>query len=226
MKHERLCNLAEVSPLIGQYLDELRHVQLQLDRSRFRHNIRRIAWLAGAEIAKRLQFSAVQTKTPLGVATGIRLAQPVVVASVLRAGLPFHEGLLDVFDSAESAFIGASRVEAQAGQASKTLGVEVALGYVASPQLDDKVLIFADPMLATGSSLIKSMQQLLTRGKPRATYILAAIASEAGVRRVLEMLPEAYLFCAGIDPELNAQSYIVPGLGDAGDLCFGAKSDF
>lgn len=223
-KHERVRELSLESPLAAEYLNELRDVHCQKDRLRFRFNLRRLAWLAGFALAKDLETISVDVQTPLGVASSRRIKTPIVIGSVLRAGLPFHEGLLEVFDNAESCFIGAARVEgAVKSDAQNVPEVEVELGYLASPNLQGKTLILADPMIATGGSLILALTQLMKRGKPKQIHIVGAIASVPGIQKVLAWNAELTIWCAGIDSYLNSNAYIVPGLGDAGDLSYGQK---
>lgn len=215
----KIHNLGESPSLFGQWLAEIRDLGLQQDRMRFRRNLERLGEIFAYEISKVLDYEPDEVTTPLGTAPTRRLRQQPVVASVLRAGLPLHQGLLNYFDRAENAFISAYRKHhAQAD----TFDVEIE--YLSSPPLDDKVLILCDPMLATGSSMVLAYQALLQRGTPRHSHIVAVIASRRGVEFTREKLPHNVTFWLGaVDPELTSRAYIVPGLGDAGDLAYGVK---
>lgn len=196
---------------------ELRDVSIQGDRMRFRKNLERIGEILAYEISKSLPFISKEVQTPLAK-TNINLpaVNPVIV-SVLRASLPFYQGFLNFFDKAESGFIGAFREEG-GGE------IKINLGYHASPSLEGKTLILADPMLATGKSFIRSIDTLLSHGTPKIIHIAAAFASPEGIKYIEEQLKVPYqLWIGAVDQSLNSQSYIVPGLGDAGDLAFGEK---
>lgn len=172
----------------------------------------------GYEISKKLRYTSVQTVTPLGVAECHQLSDPIVLGTILRAGIPMHEGLLSVFDKAENAFVSAYRKHHKDGT------FEVSLEYISSPDLDDKVLILCDPMLATGSSVVKTLNALIEEyGKPKEIHIIAVVASSAGLEYISIEYPDATVWIGAEDEELTAKSYIVPGLGDAGDLAFGQK---
>lgn len=212
-------NLALQNSIINQYISEIRDAEIQKDSLRFRKNLERIGEIFAYEISKTLAFVPTQTVTPLGIAdTKILAAQPVI-ATILRAGLPLHLGMLNVFDKAENAFVSAYRKH------HKNNTFEIALEYVACPDLNDKVLILCDPMLASGSSIVLTYKALLARGTPRHTHIVSAIASTQGIDHVRSHMPSQHytLWCAAVDEELTAQAFIVPGLGDAGDLAFGEK---
>ncbi len=198
---------------------ELRSVSIQQDRLRFRRNLERLGELMAYEISKKLPYQNVDIQTPLGIATTQVLRQQPVLATILRAGLPFHQGFTNYFDQAENAFAGAYRGYA-AGESDK---FEIAMDYIVSPDLSGKVLILCDPMLATGRSLEKVYHALLRYGIPAQTHIAAVIASPEGVRHVQQQLPQCHLWLGAIDDHLNEHFYIVPGLGDSGDLAFGAK---
>lgn len=210
-------NLSLQPSIINRFLAELRDIDIQQDRMRFRLNLERIGSLMAHEISKSLDFEPVEIETQLGVSTMLIPSQQVVVATVLRAGLPFHNGFLTVFDSAESAFVAAYRREHPDGT------MEIQLDYVSTPDIEDKVLILCDPMLATGSSVNMALQHLLRFGKPEVIHVAAVIASAQGVASVREVNPDIRIWVGAIDEELTAKSYIVPGLGDAGDLAFGEK---
>ena len=210
--------LAKQTTVAGNILAELRDVSIQTDRLRFRHNMHRIGEILAYEISKTLRYKNAEVDTPLGTAEHQVLEDRIVLGTILRAGLPFHEGMLHFFDKADNAFISAFRKEHKDGS------LEVQLDYVSSAQLDDSVLILCDPMLATGSSVLLSLERLLDQGTPREIHIASIIASVAGVEAVSRMYPKAKIWLGDIDEELTAKSYIVPGLGDAGDLAFGEKS--
>ena len=217
-------NLSENHSLIGTWVSELRHVDTQQDRLRFRRNLERIGEVSAYEISKTLPFHEVEVPTPLGTSPAFVLKEQPVLATILRAGLPLHQGLLNYFDRADNAFISAYRKHRRDGS------FEINLEYISCPPLDDRILIIADPMLATGSSLVKTIQFLREEGTAREVHIVAAIACTVGiefVRReeyVLRAQPKAIIWCGDIDDELTAKGYIVPGLGDAGDLAFGVKT--
>ena len=210
-------NLTSFNSVASQFIAELRDQHIQKDRLRFRRNLERIGEILAYEISKTLDYHVVPTETPLGVADMNLPQKRIVLATVLRAGLPFHQGMLHYFDQADNAFIGAYRREHKNGS------LDIQLDYVGSADLNDAVLILADPMLATGASINLALQQLARYGKPAVIHIAAVIASNAGVEAVKKAHPKAYLWTGAVDEELTAKSYIVPGLGDAGDLAFGEK---
>jgi len=203
----------------NQYLAELRDVSIQQDRMRFRRNLERLGELMAYEISKTLSYQNKDVTTPLGVSKTQVLRQQPVLATIMRAGLPLHQGFLNFFDQAGSAFAGAYRGYSP-GQEEN---FEIEMDYITSPDLSGKTLILSDPMLATGRSLEKVYHALLRYGVPAQTHIAAAIASPEGVRHVQRQLPQCHLWIGAIDDYLNDLSYIVPGLGDAGDLAFGEK---
>ncbi|MEY4892581.1 MAG: uracil phosphoribosyltransferase [Bacteroidota bacterium] len=211
-------NFSQQHSLISNWVAELRDVNVQGDRMRFRRNLERIAESIGYELSKKLPAKEVEVTTPLGTAKHWVLDGQPVLATILRAGLPMHQGLLNYFDKADSAFISAYRKHHPDGS------FEISLEYLACPPLQDRVLIIADPMLATGASLAKTLQFLRQEGTPKEVHIVAAIACQVGIDAVLREEPTAKIWCGDIDEELTAKSYIVPGLGDAGDLAFGSKS--
>ncbi|UFH55693.1 uracil phosphoribosyltransferase [Spirosoma sp. KNUC1025] len=210
---------AQQSSLANQFMAELRNVSLQQDRLRFRRNLERLGELMAYEISKKLTYQNVSVQTPLGIANTQVLRQQPVLATILRAGLPFHQGFANYFDQAENAFAGAYRGYVPDGNDE----FEIAMDYIVSPDLSGKVLILCDPMLATGRSLEKVYHALLRYGIPAQTHIAAIIASPEGVRYVQQRLPQCHLWLGAIDDHLNEHFYIVPGLGDSGDLAFGAK---
>ena len=209
--------LSEFDSIGNQFIAELRDVAIQSDRLRFRKNLERIGEVLAYEISKSFPYTTKDVQTPLAK-TSVRIPSinPVIFA-VLRASLPFYNGFLNFFDKAESGFIGAFREEGE-GE------IKINLGYHASPSIQNKTLISADPMLATGKSFIRSIETILTHGTPEIIHIAAAIASPEGIKYLQERIPVPYkLWIGAVDQSLNAQSYIVPGLGDAGDLAFGEK---
>ena len=204
--------------VVNTFIAELRNTTIQKDPLRFRINLQRLGWCIAYELSKEMQYSKQDVTTPLGVATEFVIDETVVLGTVLRAGLPFHQGFLDVFDRAENAFVGAARVEVDGERP------EVSLGYEASPNLEGKVLVMIDPMIATGKSLIEATKALVkSRGQPKAIVFCGAIGSQAGVDYVQAQMPDSRLYIAAVDAELDENYYIVPGLGDAGDLSFGEK---
>lgn len=210
-------NLSEKYSLVSDWVCELRDVQIQQDRMRFRRNLERIGEVAALEISRTLAYVEKETTTPLGVSTSRVLRDQPVLATILRAGIPLHQGLLNYFDKADNAFISAYRKHNRDGS------FEISLDYISSPDIENRVLIIADPMLATGSSLVKTIQYLRAEGHPSEIHIVTAIACTVGIEYVQRSEPQVKIWCAAIDEELTAKGYIVPGLGDAGDLAFGAK---
>jgi uracil phosphoribosyltransferase len=210
-------NLSEQHSLISNWVAELRDLDIQHDRMRFRRNLERIGEVAAYEISKVLPFIEKDVQTPLGIANGKILKEQPVLATILRAGLPLHQGLLNYFDQADNAFISAYRKHNKDGS------FEISLDYVSCPELENRVVIISDPMLATGSSLVKTIHFLKAEGHPREIHIVAAIACTVGIEYVKREEPSVTIWCGDIDDELTAKGYIVPGLGDAGDLAFGTK---
>lgn len=210
-------NLSEQNSLVNNWVSELRDVTVQNDRMRFRRNLERIAEIAAYEISKTLTFEKKDIQTPLGVApTNIMVDQPVL-ATILRAGVPMHNGMLNYFDKGDNAFVSAYRKHNRDGS------FEISLEYISCPDLTDRVLIISDPMLATGSSLVKTIQFLREEGIPKSIHIVCAIGCTVGIEYVRRECPQVTIWCGDIDDELTAKGYIVPGLGDAGDLAFGSK---
>lgn len=212
-------NFAETPSLISQYMTELRDIDIQKDMLRFRKNLERIGQIMAYEISKRLRYDNVETTTPLATCTSQVIGEDVVLATIFRAGVPFHQGFLEYFDHAQNAFVSAYR------KYREKENFDVFIEYIASPRLDGKTLILVDPMLATGSSMDLSYRALLTKGTPAKIHIASVIASQAAVDFIRRSLPEdkTTLWIGAIDPEINSHSYIVPGLGDAGDLAYGIK---
>jgi uracil phosphoribosyltransferase len=211
-------NLSEQNSLVCTWVSELRDIAVQSDRMRFRRNLQRIAEVAAYEISKSLDWEAVDIETPMGTAISVRLKKQPVLANILRAGVPMHEGLLNYFDKADNAFISAYRKHHRDGT------FEIKLEYVSSPDLEGRVLILADPMLATGASLVKTIEELKEEGEPAQIHIVCAIACTVGIEHVQRHAPNVKIWCGDIDDELTAKGYIVPGLGDAGDLAYGPKT--
>jgi len=210
-------NLSEEHSLISNWVAELRNTEIQTDRYRFRRNLERIGEIAAYEISKKLPFVETETQTPLGIAGSKILKEQPVLATILRAGLPLHTGLLNYFDKADNAFVAAYRKHEKDGT------FEISLEYISSPDLEDRILIISDPMLATGSSLVKTIHLIRDEGIPREIHIVCAIACTVGIEYVRREAPDVTIWCGDIDDELTAKGYIVPGLGDAGDLAFGTK---
>lgn len=214
-----LHNLTLENSILNQYVTELRDVEVQKDSMRFRKNLERTGELFAYEISKQLEYETVKTNTALGIADSKALSQQPVIATVLRAGLPFHQGILNIFDKAGNAFIGAYR------RHHKNNTFEIVLEYTTCPDITGKTLILCDPMLASGSSMVLAYKSLLQHGIPKHTHIVSVIASVAGLDYLKKNIPSPNytVWCGAIDQELTAQAYIVPGLGDAGDLSFGDK---
>lgn len=198
---------------------ELRSVDIQNDRLRFRTNIDRIGQIMAYEISKRLEYKETEVTTPLGKCICQEPAEQIVLATILRAGLPFHHGFLSYFDHAENAFVSAYRRYKEKGDT-----FDVLIEYLASPSIEGKTLILVDPMLATGSSMDLAYRALLSKGTPAHIHVASVIASKQSVEYIRQHLPnDTTLWCGAIDDEVNSHSYIVPGLGDAGDLAYGEK---
>ena len=211
-------HLSEKHSLLSNWIAELRDVQIQKDRMRFRRNIERIGEVIAYEMSKHMAQKVVNTTTPLGThASKILMEQPVI-ATVLRAGLPMHQGMLNYFDKADNAFISAYRKHHPDGS------FEISVEYLSCPDLNNRILIVADPMLATGASLVETIQAITKTQKPKEIHIAVAIASKKGIETLQAALGmDTPIWCGDIDDVLNDKSYIVPGLGDAGDLAYGTK---
>ncbi len=207
--------------VMNRFVSELRDKDLQTDRMRFRQNVKRIGQAMAYEISKSLEYKTKTVVTPLGETSVELPCDDVVIATVFRAGLPFHEGFLDIFDTAGNAFVSAYRYY-EDRDATK-IGIKIE--YIASPDLNGKTLILVDPMLATGGSMELAYRAFLTKGSPKRLIMASVIASKAGVDYLKKKFPgnDVELYCAAIDPLLNEHKYIVPGLGDAGDLMYGEK---
>lgn len=211
-------NLSEGHSLVSNWVAELRDVNIQTDRLRFRRNLQRIAEVAAYEISKTLPWETKEVETPLGTSTAMVLSRQPVLATILRAGLAMHDGMLSYFDRADNAFISAYRKHHRDGS------FEISLEYVSCPDLEGRILIISDPMLATGASLVKTIHELKEEGTPSEIHIVCAIACTVGIEYVKREAPHVKIWCGAIDDELTAKGYIVPGLGDAGDLAYGTKT--
>lgn len=213
---ERVHVVCAEPSVANHFLAELRDVDVQRDSLRFRRNLQRLGEIIAYRISSQLSYTTKTIQTPLAQTEGELLRDFPVLATVLRAGLPFHQGFLNYFDQSPSAFAAAYRIEG-------TAQVQVQLDYLTAPNLDERVLILADPMLASGKSLVQTYRAMVRFGQPRQVHIAAVIASPEGVAYVTREIPEANLWVAAIDEGLNEQAYIIPGLGDAGDLSYGSK---
>lgn len=216
----KVINLSEHNSVLNQFLREIRDVNIQKDPLRFRRNIERIGEVMAIELSKTLDYEQTDVQTPLGIAPVNTISDNLVLATILRAGLPLHQGFLNVFDRAENAFLSAYRRVNNKGE------LEIVAEYMAAPAIDGKTLIVADPMLATGMSMEVGYLALLRHGKPKHTHLCCAIATPKSIeymRHALNDSDDVTLWCAAVDPVLNDKKYIVPGLGDAGDLCYGTK---
>lgn len=216
----KIINLSEQNTILNRFVSELRDVEIQKDSMRFRRNIERIGEIMAYEVSKTLNYFPIETQTPLGTSITNVPTDPIVIATILRAGLAFHQGFLHFYDRAENAFVSAYRKYRENHQS-----FHVHIEYIASPRIDNKVLILTDPMLATGGSMDLSYQALLTKGEPGHIHIATIIASKQAIKYCAENFPKdkTTIWAAAIDPELNESAYIIPGLGDAGDLAYGEK---
>lgn len=216
----KIIDLSQQNSIIGQYMAEMRDKEYQRNRLLFRNNITRIGECEAYEVSKTLHYETRDIVTPLGTAKVNVPADEVVLATIFRAGLPFHNGFLNIFDHAGNGFVSAYREYTNVAHTEVDIHVE----YLAAPHIEDKVLIIADPMLATGGSMELGYKAFLSKGQPKAVHVCCVIATPQGVERVKATFPEnTTVWCAAIDPGLNENKYIVPGFGDAGDLCYGDK---
>ncbi len=216
----KVVNLSEHNSVLNQYLREIRDVKIQKDPLRFRRNIERIGEVMAIEMSKVLHYEPIEVQTPLAKATVNTITDQLVLATILRAGMPLHHGFLNIFDRAENAFLSAYRRENADGE------LEIVAEYMAAPAIEGKTLVVVDPMLATGMSMEVGYLALLRHGTPRHTHLCCTIGTPQAIdclRRSLNDSEDVTLWCAAIDPVLNEKKYIVPGLGDAGDLCYGTK---
>ncbi len=212
--------VSKTNSILNRFISQIRDKSVQLDSMRFRRNLERIGEVMAYEISKTLSYTTEQVETPLGVADVDTISDQVALATIMRAGVPFHNGFLNYFDDASCAFVSAYR------KTHKSNSFEIKLEYVSTGSIEDKILIIADPMLATGSSIVLAYRALCEKGgEPKHTHIAAAIASEQGVDYLRQNLPNdrVTIWTAALDEELTSKSYIVPGIGDAGDLAYGDK---
>ena len=216
-----IINLSEQNSIINQYMAEIRDAEYQKNRLLFRNNIQRIGEFEAFEISKTLNYEEKSIATPLGIAKVNVPTDKIVLATIFRAGLPFHNGFLNVFDHAGNAFVSAYREYKDAGHHEVGIHVE----YLATPSIDEKTLVIADPMLATGGSMELGYKAFLTKGTPKKIHVACVIATPEGIEHIKKTFPEdkTTVWCASIDPGMNEHKYIVPGFGDAGDLCYGDK---
>ena len=215
----KIVNFAEKNSELNRFVAEIRDIHIQQDRLRFRKNLERIGEVMSYEISKDFRYSEKLVTTPLGTARVNTADDKIVIGTILRAGIPYHQGFLNYFDRAENAFVSAYR------KYKDKLNFEIFIEYIASPRIDGKILILTDPMLATGGSMELSYRALLTKGEPEHIHIASVIASQKAIEYITTHFPEekTTVWVGAIDPDLNEHSYIVPGLGDAGDLAFGDK---
>ena len=215
----KIYHIAKENSILNKFLSEIRDTTIQKDAMRFRRNIERIGEILGYELSKKLNYSSKQVSTPLGEKTINSINNEVVLCSILRAGLPLHNGLLNYFDDSENAFISAYRHHPNNNDE-----FEIVVEYFASPPIDNKTVLLIDPMLATGRSLVSVYEALKKYGNPKEIHIVSTIGSKDGIDYISDHFPEnTSLWIADIDPDLNKKGYIIPGLGDAGDLAFGEK---
>lgn len=217
----KIINFSENNSLLTHFLREIRDVNIQDDRLRFRRNLERIAEIMAYEISKELKYNEVDIATPLEKTKAYQIGEEIVLATILRAGIPFHQGMLNYFDNAGNAFVSAYRKYHEL----KKDHLEVHVEYIASPSIENKTLIITDPMLATGISMEMAYKALLTKGAPSHIHIATIVASQESINYCAKHFPNdrTTIWAAAIDPHLNESSYIVPGLGDAGDLAYGEK---
>lgn len=215
----KIVNFAEHDSLISQYMTELRDVNVQHDMLRFRRNLERIGEIMAYEISKTLKYSKKEISTPLATMESDVIDSQLVLATIFRAGVPFHQGFLNYFDHAQNAFVSAYR------KYKEKENFDICIEYLASPRLDGKTLVLCDPMLATGASMELSYRALLTKGEPAEIHVASVIASQQAVDYIKQHFPDdkTTVWIGAVDPEINSHSYIVPGLGDAGDLAYGVK---
>ena len=217
----KIVNFSEKNSIINQYMAEIRDAEYQKNRLLFRNNIMRIGEFEAFELSKTLAYAPKEVTTPLGVSTVNVPTDKIVLATIFRAGLPFHNGFLNVFDHAGNAFVSAYREYKDAAHHEVGIHIE----YLATPSIDEKNLIIADPMLATGGSMELGYKAFLTKGTPKQIHVCCVIASPEGIEHIKKTFPneKTTIWCAAIDPGMNEHKYIVPGFGDAGDLCYGGK---
>ncbi|WP_029036106.1 uracil phosphoribosyltransferase [Salinimicrobium xinjiangense] len=212
-------HLLEKNSVANVLISQLRNVSIQTDRMRFRRNIERLGEIMAYELSQSLNYTSKEIRTPLGTAVVPEIDEELVICSILRAGLPLHTGLLNIFDGADNSFISAYRHHPNDDEE-----FEILVEYLASPSLENKTLILADPMLATGRSFANVLKALENMGTPKIIHLVSVIGAREGIEYLQDIFPKnSHLWIAAIDEELDERGYIVPGLGDAGDLCFGPK---
>jgi len=215
----RIHNLSLQNSILNSFVSEIRNIHVQKDSMRFRRNVERIGEILGYEMSKSLHYKSSIIETPLGNCAVNLIDNDIVLCSILRAGIPFHNGLLNYFDAAENAFISAYRHHKH-----NSNSFEIIVEYLASPSLENKTLILADPMLATGQSIVAAFEALKPFGNPKEVHLISIIGAQEGINFVNNLFDDAtHLWIAAIDDKLNDKGYIIPGLGDAGDLAFGEK---
>jgi uracil phosphoribosyltransferase len=212
-------NLGKNHTIFNHFISEVRDVSIQLDSMRFRRNIERIGEVFAYEISKEMAYENKEITTPLGISTESLIVEKPIIATILRAGLPLHQGVLNYFDASDSAFISAYRKHKKGGK------FEIKIEYLSSPDLNGKTIILCDPMIASGTSMVMTMEAILSKGKPQHIHVVGVIASSQGIQYLKENSPlkNWTLWVGAVDSKMTSQSYIVPGLGDAGDLAFGEK---
>ena len=215
----KIVNFDETPSLVSQYMSEVRNINVQNDMLRFRRNLERIGEIMAYEISKTIDYKTTEVQTPLAVAQCKEIDENIVLATIFRAGVPFHKGFLDYFDRAQNAFVSAYR------KYKEKENFDICIEYLASPKLDGKTLIIVDPMLATGASMELSYRALITKGNPAKIHVASVIASKQAIEYIKNTMPKekTTVWVGAIDDEINSHSYIVPGLGDAGDLAYGIK---
>lgn len=213
-------NLSKTNSILNHFLHQIRNESIQKDRMKFRKNIERIGEVLSYEMSKALEFETREFQTPLSAASYEEIRENIVVCSILRAGLPLHNGVLNYFDEADSAFISAYRRESD-DTAEK---FDISVDYLSSPSLENKTVLLVDPMLATGLSMLNVLKAMEKLGEPKSIHIFSVVGAQAGIDVISNYLPEnAHLWIAAVDERLNEKGYIIPGLGDAGDLAYGKK---
>lgn len=210
-------DISKNNPLVGQFMSELRDENIQRDRQRFRRNLERLGEIFAYRISEKMNSHTQNVNTPLGIASCVVLAEQPILATILRAGLPLHNGLLNYFDQADSAFVSAYRKHDKSGE------FTIQMEYLSCTNIEDRTLIIADPMLATGSSMALTIRELQEYGRPKHIHVVTVVACAEGIKQVKKCFSNLDIWTAGIDEELTAKGYIVPGLGDAGDLAYGEK---
>lgn len=210
-------NLSKNNSIVNQYIAELRDVEKQSNKALFRENLARVGQVVAFEISKTLSYEMKEVETPLGLASCNILSDHIVTGCILRAGLPLHQGVLSVFDKAENAFISSSRLHHKDGS------FEIKSEMVSCPEMNDKVLILTDAVIATGASMIQALEAILEYGKPKSIHVVACICASDGLSQISRLFPNVHIWIGAEDEELTAKSYVVPGLGNAGDLSYGEK---